>query len=715
MTHLRALLCLCLAALCLAVVCLAAPARAAMVDAGHVKLELLPAADRIAPGQTLYVALHQKIAPGWHTYWRNPGDAGEPPKLGWTLPPGWRAGDIVWPAPKRLPVGPLMDYGYEGEVVLPVPVTAPAGAAVGSTARLKTAVSILVCKDVCVPEDAVLQIDLPVVKAPAQTIDPRIADSLASAPRKAALDAAMAVKAGRLKIAVTGSALHGPAVSDAYFYPYDSTVIDHAKPQLVDRGRGGLTLSMEPGYAFKHGKAPSQIQGLLAVDGQTFEITARPGPLPALAGGLGPPPSRADAGGGSGSLAGLALAAGSALLGGMILNLMPCVFPILSIKALALASHAGEASRPRLQGLAFLAGVLATFVALAALLIAAKAAGAAVGWGFQLQSPGVVAALALVMLLIGLNLSGVYEAGLSLQAAAGGGSGHGVVGSALTGALAVVVAAPCTAPFMAGAIAWALTQSEPAALVVFAALGLGFAAPFTLLSFAPGLMRRLPKPGPWMEGLKKALAFPMYGAAAWLVWVATLQAGTTALAALLAAGVVLALAAWLYGAAQRAQTRGSRPVLIYAASGLAAVLAAGAALAGLRAPASAAAATSAGAVAEVPEEPFSAERLDALRAQGKPVFVNFTAAWCITCQVNERAALSSPEVAQAFARAGAVYLKADWTRRDPQIAQALAEHGRAGVPLYLVYGKDGGAPQVLPQLLTQGEVVAAIQKAAAQG
>jgi thiol:disulfide interchange protein DsbD len=401
----------------------------------------------------------------------------------------------------------------------------------------------------------------------------------------------------------------------------------------------------------------------------------------------------------------------------VILNLMPCVFPILSMKALALASHADAASRPRLQGLAFLGGVLVTFVALAALLIAAKAAGAAVGWGFQLQSPGVVAALALVMLLIGLNLSGVFEAGLSLQAAAGSASHGGMVGSALTGALAVVVAAPCTAPFMAGAIAWALTQSEPAALAVFAALGLGFAAPFTLLSFAPALLRRLPRPGPWMEALKKALAFPMYGAGAWLVWVATLQAGTTALAALLAAAVVLALAAWLYGAAQRAQARGSRPALIYAAAGLFALLAAGAAAAGLRAPAAAqaAASTTAGAGSAIPEEPFSAARLDDLRAQGKPVFVNFTAAWCITCQVNERAALSSPEVAQAFARTGAVYLKADWTRRDPEIARALAAQGRAGVPLYLVYGSGGGAPQVLPQLLSQGTVISAIEKAASPG
>jgi thiol:disulfide interchange protein DsbD len=707
MTHLKAFLAL--VALCLTA--MASPAAAAMVDAGHVKLELVPAAAQAGPGRTLYVALHEQIQPGWHTYWRNPGDAGEPPKLGWTLPPGWRAGEVVWPMPKRLPVGPLMDYGYEGEVWLPIPVTAPADAKAGSTAPLKAAVSILVCKDTCVPEDAVLALGLPVAAAPAQASNARIAAALASAPRQAPLAAAMAVKGGRLRIAVTGAALHGPSVQDAYFYPYDSTVIDHAKPQGVERGRQGLTLSLQPGYAFTHGQPPSSITGLLAVDGQAFEITARPGALPAAAAGLGAPPARAEGFGGAKGAGGVLLAAGFAFLGGVILNLMPCVFPILSMKALALASHAQ--SRPRAQGMAFLAGVLATFVGLAALLIGAKAAGAAVGWGFQLQNPVVVAALALAMLLIGLNLSGVYEAGLSLQGAGGGRAHGGLFGSFLTGALAVIVAAPCTAPFMASAIAWALTQSEAAALAVFAALGLGFAAPFTLLSFAPGLLRRLPRPGPWMDGLRKVLAFPMYGAAAWLVWVATLQAGTTALAALLAAAVALSLAAWLYGAGQRAS--GSRPALAYAASGLAAVLAIGLLAAGLRAPAAVAAAGPVADASAVPEEPFSAARLDALRAQGKPVFVNFTAAWCITCQVNERAALSSPEVAKAFASTGAIYLKADWTRRDPQIAEALAEQGRAGVPLYLVYGTDGGAPQVLPQLLNAGLVASAIQKAAGKG
>ncbi len=687
-------------------------AQAAMTNAGHVQLELAPQSASIAPGQTLYVALHEKIRAGWHTYWRNPGDAGEPPKLGWTLPAGWKAGDIVWPMPKRLPVGPLMDYGYEDEVYLPIPVTAPKTAPVGRPQTLKASVSILVCKDICVPEDATLTLDLPVSAQPVSASSPGIAAALAAAPKAPPLRAALALQGGVLKLAVLSQALHGPAVHDAYFYPYSSSTIDQAKPQAVERGSGGLTLAIQPGFAFKSGPAPKLLEGLLVADGRPFDIRAEPAALPAAAAGLGPaqPTAKPGFAGGEGVLA-LAMAAGAAFLGGVVLNLMPCVFPILSMKALGLASHAGEARRSRAHGLAFLAGVLLTFVGLAAVLIAAKSAGAAVGWGFQLQSPGVVAGLALVMLLIGLNLSGLFEAGLSLQNAASQAGGSGLVGSLLTGALAVVVAAPCTAPFMAGAIAYALTQPEAEALVIFAALGLGFAAPFTLLAMAPRLLKMMPRPGPWMDALKKAFAFPMYGAAAWLLYVVTLQAGTAALAALLASAVVLALAAWLYGAGQRARMAGRRPMVVWGLSALAAVIAVACAAMGVQAgaaPAASASASSGG----LPEEPYSADRLAALQAQGRPVFVDFTAAWCITCQVNEKTSLTSQEVLNAFKSTHAVYLKADWTRRDADIAQTLAAHGRAGVPLYLVYAKGGGEPQTLPQILTSGTVVAALDKAA---
>jgi thiol:disulfide interchange protein len=342
-------------------------------------------------------------------------------------------------------------------------------------------------------------------------------------------------------------------------------------------------------------------------------------------------------------------------------------------------------------------------------LIAAQAAGAAVGWGFQLQSPPVVAALCLLMLAVALNLSGVFEMGTSLQ---GVGSDlatrGGLAGAFFTGVLAVVVAAPCTAPFMAPALGWALTQPAAAALLVFAALGLGFAAPFVVVAFAPGLLARLPRPGPWMDHLRKVLAFPMYGAAAWLLWVLTLQAGPMGLARLLAAAIVLALAAWLYGLSQgRSQALALR--------GGAAVLGALALLAALI-PAYQSAAVAgpeaSGAVAELPYEPYSAQRLAELRAQGTPVFVNFTAAWCVTCQVNEQVALAREGVADALAATGAVYLKGDWTRKDEVIAAELARHGRAGVPLYLVYDRAGAEPVILPQILTEGVVVRALEAAA---
>ena len=392
---------------------------------------------------------------------------------------------------------------------------------------------------------------------------------------------------------------------------------------------------------------------------------------------------------------------------------MPCVFPVLSMKAAALAGHGGESGAARAQGLAFLAGVLIAFLGLAGALIAARGAGGAIGWGFQLQSPWVVTALGLIMLAAGLNLSGLYEIGTSVQGLGGGlASRGGLAGSAATGVLAVVVAAPCTAPFMGPALGYALTQPAAAALAVFLALGLGFAAPFTLLAFSPALMRRLPRPGAWMDVLKQALAFPMYAAAAWLAWVLAQQSGPPGLARMLAAAVVLGLAAWLLGLSQRrrAEGRGGRNVLALAGVALALCVAA---VAGARdARHTRASAPPAVASSPLASQPYSPERLAALRAEGRPVLVNFTAAWCVTCQVNERVAFSSAEVAAAVRRTGATYLVADWTNRDAVIGKALADQGRIGVPLYLVYGARGAPPKILPQLLTPAIVVEALNAAA---
>jgi thiol:disulfide interchange protein DsbD len=698
-------------------------AKADPVQTGHIEVELVSQEAGVAPGSTVYVALRQKIQPGWHTYWRNPGDAGDATRIVWTLPAGWTAGDIVWPTPEKSRVGPLLDFAYTGEVLLPVPITVPANAQVGSVVTLKAAAAFLVCEQVCVPEDAVVTLTLPVVAGMPGT-DPKwgakVAETLAKAPKPAGLKAVFELQGSVLKLAVTGAPLKGADVSGAFFYPYSGKVIEHPPEQAIERGPEGLTLSLTPGYDFTQAEAkPTELSGVLALNGAAYEITATPGTIPAAAGGLGAPPAaKAKAhGAAEGASLGLPLAVAFAFLGGLILNLMPCVFPILSMKAASLTAHAHDAGKTRVQGLAFLVGVVVTFLVLAGLLIAVRAGGAAVGWGFQLQSPAVVAALALLMLLVALNMSGVFEVGASVQGVASGASGNGIGGSFLTGALAVLVAAPCTAPFMAGALGYALTQPPLLSLAVFLGLALGFAAPFVILAFVPALLGRLPRPGPWMDVLKKGLAFPMYATAAWLAWVYSQQTGSIPLAALLAASVLVAFAAWLYGLAQARRIEGKGAAVPFVLAALSVAAAIALVVVGVRA-APAASAPAAAPSAELSSGPglsaeaWSPEKVKALQAEGKVVMVDFTADWCVTCKVNEGTALKGQRLVDAFKASDAVLLRADWTKRDATIAAALAEHGRAGVPLYLVYPKGSGEPVILPQLLTEGLVIEAIEKAA---
>jgi thiol:disulfide interchange protein DsbD len=681
----------------------------AQVSSGpHARTALIAETRGVSPGGRVWVAVTQDLDAGWHTSWRNPGDAGEAPTLTWTLPAGWRAGAIVWPAPRRLPLGPIMNYGYEGRVVMPIPVDAPAGARIGQTAHLAVNIDYLICSSVCVPESAKIALDLPVTASPAPgdpVAGPVISKARAAAPKPSGLTARFQRTSQGLTLGIVGSSLAGVSVADAYFYPFSGSLIDQAKPQKVERGPRGLTLTLAGGPDFAKAPPPTQAAGILVADGQAFDIDASPGPAPAGASGLGAPVGARHATGG------LVVAMAFAFLGGLILNLMPCVFPILSLKAAALAGHAGEGSRARAQALAFLAGVVASFLALAGALMAARAAGAAVGWGFQLQSPVIVAALTLIMLAAALNLSGLFEIGTSLQ---GLGSGlaakEGLTGSIFTGVLAVVVAAPCTAPFMGPALGFALTQSWPAALAVFLALGLGFAAPFTVVAFSPALIRAMPRPGAWMDMFRKALAFPMYAAAAWLAWVLAQQSGSEGLARLLAAAVLLSLAAWVFGLFQQRRVLG-RPIRI--AAGVAGLAFVGALAVAFAAPFPApAAGQSASEASGLASKPWSPTAVADLRAQGRPVLVNFTAAWCVTCQVNERVVFSDPAVARAMQRTGVVYLVADWTNRDGLIAKALEAEGRIGVPLYLLYDAKGDAPRVLPQLLTADLVVHALDAAA---
>jgi thiol:disulfide interchange protein/DsbC/DsbD-like thiol-disulfide interchange protein len=705
-------------ALVLLVAILAAPslAPAAPVQQTHISLELISQGEAVA-GAPVHVALREKMDPSWHTYWISSG-VGNPTRITWTLPRGWTAGPISWPVPRQLPTGPLMDYGYEDEVVLPVAITAPKSARVGDTGELKAHVQYQVCSDVCIPGEADLAITL-TVAGDAPKVDPvgsaAIAEALAKVPPPADFAVAVTPDGATLKLSAAGGGLKGADVRKAYFFPYTDAHIDYPAPQAIERGPEGLTLTLTPDQGRKSGP----VSGVLSLGDRAFEISAKEGPPVAGAAGQGTLPAYVE-GATTGDTAkaesagplNLILKLLAALAGGLILNLMPCVFPVLSMKAAQLASHTRDMAAARRQGLAFLAGCLVTFLALAGVLLAARAAGTAVGWGFQLQSPPVVAALSLLMLLVALDLSGVFEIGLSVQGAGSGlASRSGLIGSFFTGALAVVVAAPCTAPLMGPALAFALGQPPLTALAVFAALGLGFAAPFTLLAFAPPLLKLIPRPGAWMNVFKTVLAFPMYGAAVWLAWVFSGQAGHLAMGVLLIAALVTAFGAWLFGQGQKQFSPVWRWVLQLM---LPLALIASALLLAPVAKTEAAAppvgqATQTGSIAK---EAWSADRVAALQAEGRPVFVDFTADWCITCKVNETTSLSSAGVAQAFASTNAAYLVGDWTNRNADIAKVLAEHNTAGVPLYLVYPAGGGDPEKLPQFLTEGIVKTALQKAA---
>ena len=675
----------------------------------RIEAELVPLSQWVTPGSTAIVAVRQDIEPGWHTYWRNPGDSGGPTSLTWTLPQGVVAEDIVWPLPERQPLGDLMNFGYSGQVYLPVPIRIPAEARPGSTLVLTTRALFFVCSDqMCVPETLTLSLTVP-VRAGAAPLDLRhgaaIQAVVEQAPRPAGIEARAQLDGSVLTLTATGGPLAGADLTSAVFFPFEAGVIDHAADAPGERGPQGLTLRLTAGPDSRTaGGLTGPIAGVLATNIGAFEISASAGPALPGASGQGRLTAAATAETG---LAGFAQAALFALLGGLILNLMPCVFPILAMKAAALAATAHQPRAAARDGLAFLAGVLVTFLVLAGLLLMLRAGGEAIGWGFQLQSPAVTAALALLMLAVALNLSGVFHVGAGLQGAGSGPLARlpGGIGAFFTGVLAVVVAAPCTAPFMALALGAALVMPWPMALAVFLMLGLGLALPYLAISLSPGLLRRLPRPGPWMERLKALLAFPMYGAALWLAWVLSRQSGGDALALLLGAGLMLALSLWLVGQGQGQRANGHRGTLHLIAGVVVLIVAGGLAVLAARVPPTTGQGASQTALAS---QPWSPQAVEAALAEGRPVLVNFTADWCVTCKINEASALSSPRTADALAQANAVYLVADWTRRDDAITAELERRGRSGVPLYLLFTPGRAEPRILPQLLSEGVVVEAL-------
>ncbi|WP_239002867.1 protein-disulfide reductase DsbD family protein [Rhodovastum atsumiense] len=649
----------------------------------HAIVTLSAETDSYRPGEPFRLGLRFRLAPGWHVYWRNPGDAGSPPEIAWTLPQGATAGEIAWPAPGRETFGQVTSYVYSQEVVLPVRITPPPGDA---PLEIAAAANWLVCEKICVPEEGQFRLTLPPGPAEPTPEAALFAAADRRLPQPSPFPASLAPD-GQLH--VSGQGLSATTVQDAWFFPDAWGGIDQNAPQTLQIGTEGLTLRLMPGPQFGPDRPLSGVLALRDPQGNESFLTLSATPLAAS------PP-------GVGAVEALLLA----LAGGLVLNLMPCVFPVLAMKALAIARLSGHARRTvRAQALGYTAGAVLAFLALGAALLGLRAAGTAIGWGFQFQSPLFVAVLAWLLFAMGLNLSGVYAIGGRFAGAGQDLAGRGdLLGSVATGALAVVVATPCTAPFMGSAMAAATVAPAPLALGVFAALGLGLALPYALLAAVPRLAGLLPRPGAWMEVLRQALAFPLYGAAIWLLWVASRQSGPDGVV-LVAGGMgLLGLAAWALGLAQRTAGRGRR-----AAQGiaLAAALAACALLPSLTASAGPAPGSADG------SEPFSPARLAELRAAGRPVFVDMTAAWCVTCLVNEKVALAPREVRDAFAAHDVAYLKGDWTRQDPEITAFLRAAGRDGVPLY-VYYPPRGEPVVLPQILTPALVLAQVQSQSSQ-
>jgi thiol:disulfide interchange protein DsbD len=654
---------------------LAAGAQADVVRSAQVEAELIAQRRAIVPGEPIVVGARMKMDPNWHVYWRNPGDSGLVTKIKWQLPDGFIAGDIQWPGPHRFELGGLINFGYEGEIVLPVTIQTPPTLEPGTIVTLNADASWLACEMACIPGKASLSLRLPVSDGDAP-IDTRWADLFAAAkvhrPRDIDPQRVNATRDGddfQFTLTDAGDA------QEVYFYPLDADTFNHVDPQPITRSGDDLTIRLTRN---EYRTEPiERLSGVLELDGTYFRIDT-PLTSPAAAPAM--------------STATLLL---YALLGGMLLNLMPCVFPVLSIKILGFVNQAGEDKGKILRhGLVFAGGVLASFWLLTAVLLALRAGGEQLGWGFQLQQPGFVAALAVLMFLVGLNLAGVFEIGIGLMNVAGRAQSQvqgGYGGSFFSGVLAVIIATPCTAPFMGPAIGAGLALPAAQTAAVFTALGVGMALPYVLLSAFPGWLNALPKPGPWMVTFKQLMSFGMFGAAIWLVWVFGQQAGGVDSVLMLLIGLlVAAIAAWMLG---RWHTTASRIV--------AAVLL----LMSIALPLWSIDRSS------LDWESYSEQRIAQLRAGGQPVFVDFTADWCLTCKWNEKTVLSRQSVIDAFAAHDVALVKADWTLYDADITAALERFGRAGVPLYVVYPPEDAEPIVLPTLITTDMVIDAVRQA----
>jgi thiol:disulfide interchange protein/DsbC/DsbD-like thiol-disulfide interchange protein len=751
----------------------AAHADSSSADRPHVHVQLVFRKAKLFPGGGDHGGLYFKLESGWHVYWKNPGDAGLPPNIHWTLPDGVTAGPLQFTAPKRLPLGPLMDYGYEDEVLYPFKLEIAKSAKPGP-AVLHAKVDWLVCSSSCIPGKADLEVTQEIVAGtpsmgrddgPGVEIWKRLAVRLPDALPSSDKAFFQPTKDG-FRLTVES----GRRESAAVFFPEDQDIVDNPAPQKFMATAQGFTLDLKKDANLKAN--PAQLRGVLELSGgRAYDIVAMPGAAVGAsasatgAGGSGPaaavtqaPATAQQAAAGSSQTSeanqqsaapasgvapaaaigaasaisssasissgnaqkktGLLEALGLAFVGGLLLNLMPCVFPVLFLKGLALVRSGNEERRTlRLHGLVYTAGIVASFWALVGTLLVLKAAGSTIGWGFQFQSPVVLSLMAGLLFFLGLSLAGQFEIGLTLTSAGGSlAAKQGYAGSFFTGVLAVVVATPCTAPLMGAAIGYALAQSAVVSFAVFTALALGLAAPYVALTLQPAWARLLPKPGVWMDVLKQAVAVPIFGTAIWLAWVLAQAYGANALGALLCGFLLLAVAGWFLG---RWPVRRWATVVAGSVVALAVVLIVSSS-SYLASPGPSTLKISFQMTPEMEAQRennavgqwgyWTTDEVATAEAHGHPVFVDFTASWCLSCQVNERVALTRPEVMDSFKAHGVVLLKADWTRHDEAITHALEGLGRSGVPTYALYVPGQSGAELLPEVLTPGIVTDAVDK-----
>ncbi len=668
------------------------------VRSSHVEAELIAENTAFQPGQPFWVAVRLTMDEHWHTYWRNPGDSGLGTTVDWDLPEGFQAGPLLWPYPQRIPDGPLMSYAFENSVLLLTEITPPASWSKAS-ATLTARAAWLMCKDMCIPGDALLKLELATTNGLPAT-DGQWAMPFASA--RAALPVEGLDWSVKVDLDPVFLTFHltprGPgktfAPNDLYFFPYREDLIEHVATQELSRTGNDWVLKI------RRSALPPEnldrIRGTLVgpsgwIDGTSVRALQVDVAIPLPSASSSSPAAAAPA---AALLTGLL----AMFVGGMLLNLIPCVFPVLSLKIVNLVEQSRETHESAIKhAAAFTGGVLLSMWVLAAVLLALRGSGSTVGWAFQMSSPTFVLGLTFLFLLIGLNMFGVFEMGLSLTSAGGTlQAKKGVFGSFASGLLTTVAGAPCAGPFLGTAIGFAVAQPAAIALLAFTAMGLGTALPYALLSTNPRLLKALPKPGAWMETMKQFMAFPMLVTAGWFASIyMKLHGGDDIAFRLFTAFVLVGAAAWVFGkwsALHRAngvRWAGRIVAVILLVLGTRYALQ----------------------KSDLRLEPWSVERVAELRQTGQPVLVDFTAEWCAICQVNKRVALENDEVLALLKEKGVTVLLADWTDQNAKVGAGLAEFGRAAVPLYLLYGRDPAQPpEVLPQTLTPGIVLDALKK-----